>query len=305
MKRALIIGEGAMLRNVLYERMKREFKTSMAVVVDLLEAEDVAIYIKDIKPDYLFFTGGYWVGLMENAKRPADLVLDNTKIIMNVVSSSVVCKVPKILFVSSSCMYPPSAPQPIKEDSFMTAPLEPISEPSALARVWGYKTLGYLNKQEGLQYVTVVPTGMYGPEDDFNPSTGHVLPALIERFTIAKEQGVKEVTLWGSGRAFREWVHVDDVADACVFAMEHCNNELVNIANPEGELQIVDLAAKIAKIVGYEGEIKWDTSKPDGAFKKALDGSKLAKLGWKPKISLQEGLERTVKWYQENRMAIA
>lgn len=182
----------------------------------------------------------------------------------------------------------------------MSGQLEPISEPSALARVWGHKLFTYFNKQYGTQFVTVVPTGMYGPGDDFCPATGHVLPALIERFTLAKEQGLKEVTLWGSGRPFREWVHVDDVADACVFAMEHCKNDLFNIANPEGEVQIAALAAMIAHIVGYGGEVKWDTSKPDGAFKKALDGSKLAKLGWKPKITLQEGVERTVKWYQEN-----
>jgi GDP-L-fucose synthase len=304
MKRVLIIGESQMIKKALIERLNRsQINHIDGAEIDLMEQAEVALYIRDTKPDEVYFTGGYWFGLFENEKCPAELGFNNAQIIMNIIFAVGVCKVPKTLFVSSSCIYPPLAPQPIKEDSLMTGLLEPISEPSALARIWGHKLFTYFNKQYGTQFVTVVPTGMYGPGDDFCPATGHVLPALIERFTLAKEQGLKEITLWGSGRPFREWIHVDDVADACVFAMEHCNNELVNIANPEGELQIVDLAAKIAKIVGYDGGIKWDTSKPDGAFKKALDGSKLAKLGWKPKISLQEGLERTVKWYQENRVA--
>lgn len=299
MKKVLIIGEGEMAKEALRERLKDEYIIE-ATDVDLMEQGEVALFMRDCKPDQVFFTGGYWFGLMENEKRPAELGFNNAQIIMNVIFAVGMCKVPKTLFISSSCIYPPLATQPLKEDSLMTGLLEPISEPSALARIWGHKLFTYFNKQYGTQFVTVVPTGMYGPGDDFCPATGHVLPALIERFTLAKEQGLKEVTLWGSGRPLREWVHVDDVADACVFAIEHCNNELVNIANPEGEVQIAALAAMIAHIVGYDGEIKWDASKPDGAFKKALDGSKLANLGWKPKISLREGLERTVKWYQEN-----
>lgn len=299
MKKVLIIGESEMVKEALNKRLKEDCKVIMADV-DLIEQQDVAMYIRDTKPDQVYFTGGYWFGLMENEKRPAELGFNNAQIIMNVIFAVGMCKVPKTLFISSSCIYPPSETQLLKEDSLMSGQLEPISEPSALARVWGHKLFTYFNKQYGTQFVTVVPTGMYGPGDDFCPATGHVLPALIERFTLAKEQGLKEVTLWGSGRPFREWVHVDDVADACVFAMEHCKNDLFNIANPEGEVQIAALAAMIAHIVGYGGEVKWDTSKPDGAFKKALDGSKLAKLGWKPKITLQEGVERTVKWYQEN-----
>ena len=293
MKKALIIGESEMIRQALFTRLE---KTYYATTVDDMKTG----LLMPFGTNHVYFTGGFWFGLMENEKRPADLGFQNAQIIMDVVNLFVKSEAEKMLFVSSSCIYPPSAPQPIKEDALMTGQLEPISEPSALARIWGHKLLTYYNKQYGTQFVTVEPTGMYGDGDDFCPATGHVLPALIERFTIAKEQGLKDVVLWGSGQPLREWVHVDDVADACAFAMENCNNELVNIANPEGELSIADLAVKIAGISGYKGEIKWDTTKPDGAFRKALDGSKLANLGWRPKISLQEGLERTIKWYQEN-----
>lgn len=299
MKKALIVGESEMIRQALYERLKRDYSVVFGVL-----RNDIFRFM-DGEPDYVFFTGGFWFGLMENEKRPADLCLENSQIIMNVIATVAEMKVKKTLFISSSCIYPPSAPQPLREDSLMTASLEPISEPSALARIWGHKLFTYFNRQYGTQFVTVVPTGMYGPYDDFCPDTGHVLPALIERFTLAKEQGVEKVTLWGSGQPLREWIHVDDMADACVFAMEHCDNDLFNIANPEGELSIKDLAIKIASIVGYGGKIEWDTSKPDGAYRKALDGSKLANLGWKPKISLQGGLEKTVKWYRENLKAKA
>lgn len=300
MNKALIIGESKMIKEALSRRVIEKYDAFIEDEVDLTDKDAVLGCVNAVKPKFLFFTGGFWFGLMENAQRPADLGFGNATIIMNVIDASFRSGVGKLLFVSSSCIYPPSAPQPLKEDSLLSAPLEPISEPSALARIWGHKLLTYFNKQYGFQFATVVPSGIFGYGDDFCPATGHVLPAFIERFTLAKEQGIKEVVLWGSGEPLREWIYVDDVADACLFAMENCENDLVNITNFEGELSIKDLAYLVAEIIGYKGKIGWDRSKPDGAYRKALDGSKLAKLGWKPKVSLRDGIERTVGWYQKN-----
>lgn len=296
----LILGHSEMLRSALFKRLGNN---CVLVPTNNLEDRNTVRDLLEVhKPRNVYFTGGFWYGLMENERRPADLSYFNTQIILSVINASFLAGIEKLLFVSSSCIYPPEAPQPIKEDSLMSGPLEPISEPSALARVLGHKLLTYYNKQYGMKFVTVVPVGMYGPLDDFCPETGHVLPALIERFHLAKQSKKSEEILWGTGEPLREWIYVDDIADACIFAMDHCNNCLVNIAPPgtSGELTIKDLVQLVADIVGYEGKIRWDSSRPDGAYRKKLDGSKLMELGWTPQISLSEGIRKTYNWYISN-----
>lgn len=294
----LVIGHGEILRGA----FSKYFGSNciLTPTENLDDRSTVYHLLESNRPKRVFFTGGYWYGLLENRRRPADLGYFNTQIILNVIYSSFLLKVEKLLFVSSSCMYPPDATPPIREDSLMSGPLEPISEPSALSRLLGHKLLTYYNRQHGMKFVTVVPTGMYGPHDDFCPETGHVLPALIERFHRAKLENKHSEVLWGTGRPLREWVYVDDIVEACIFAMEHCDNDLVNIApaDTSGELTIESLAQLVANVVGYKGGIDWDMSSPDGAYRKKLDGSKLGVLGWKPKVSLDEGIRKTYEWYK-------
>jgi len=251
------------------------------------------------RPDYVFLAAAKVGGIYANATYPADFIYDNLAIEANVIKAAYDFGVKKLLFLGSSCIYPKFAPQPIKEEYLLSGYLEPTNEAYAIAKIAGLKMCQYFNQQYGTNYISVMPTNLYGPNDNFDLESSHVLPALIRKFHEAKVNNKPYVEVWGTGSPRREFLYVDDLADACVFLMEEYNgNDVINIGTGE-DITIRELAELIKRIVGYNGEIKFDTSKPDGTPRKLLDVSKLRKLGWRHKVSLEEGIYRTYKWYVE------
>lgn len=268
--------------------------------VDLLDQRQVDLFFQKEKPEYVFLAAALVGGIMANKTHKADFIYNNLLIQNNVIHSSWKYNIKKLLFLGSSCIYPKLAPQPIKETSFMTGPLEETNEAYAVAKIAGIKMCQSYNEQYKTNFISVMPTNLYGPNDNFDLENAHVLPALIRRFHEAKKTNKKEVILWGSGKAYRELLHVDDVASACVFLMNnYSSSEIINIGTGK-DLKIRELAQVVKKIVGYLGKIVWDTSKPDGTPKKQLDVSKLFKLGWQPKISLKEGIKKEYEWFIKN-----
>ena len=259
--------------------------------LDLRNQEAVNKFFEQEKPDYVFLAAAKVGGIGANTEQIADFLYENMMIEMNVISAAFRNGVKKLEFLGSSCIYPKFAPQPMKENCLLTSSLEPTNEGYALAKISGLKYCEYLNRQYGTKYISVMPTNLYGPNDNYQPEHSHVLPALIRRFHEAKLNGFKEVTCWGDGSPLREFMYVEDMADACVFLMNNYEgNETVNIGTGK-ELTIKDLAGLVAKVIGYEGKINWDTSKPNGTPRKLLDVSKLNNLGWKYKTELEDGIK--------------
>jgi GDP-L-fucose synthase len=265
--------------------------------LDLCDAAAVRAFYAKEKPAYVFVAAARVGGIWANATRPVEFLSENLRIELNLIDGAHEVGVAKLLFLGSSCIYPKMAPQPISEDSLLTGSLEPTNEPYALAKICGVRLCQAYAKQYGARFISAMPTNLYGPEDNFDPETSHVLPALIGKFHAAKARGDATVTLWGTGSPFREFLHVDDLAEACLFLMENYESpELINIGCGQ-DLRIRDLADKIRSIVGYAGNIAWDASKPDGTPRKLLDVSKMANLGWQARIGLEEGLETTYAWW--------
>jgi GDP-L-fucose synthase len=265
--------------------------------LDLCDAAAVRAFYAKEKPAYVFVAAARVGGIWANATRPVEFLSENLRIELNLIDGAHEVGVAKLLFLGSSCIYPKMAPQPISEDSLLTGSLEPTNEPYALAKICGVRLCQAYAKQYGARFISAMPTNLYGPEDNFDPETSHVLPALIGKFHAAKARGDATVTLWGTGSPFREFLHVDDLAEACLFLMENYESpELINIGCGQ-DLRIRDLADKIRSIVGYAGNIAWDASKPDGTPRKLLDVSKMASLGWQARIDLEEGLETTYAWW--------
>lgn len=268
--------------------------------LDLLDSTAVATFFATEKPEYVFVAAAKVGGIMANKNYPADFIYENLTIQNNIIHSAYKNNVTKLLFLGSSCIYPKLAPQPIKEEYLLTGALEPSNDAYAVAKIAGIKMCQSYNQQYGTDYISVMPTNLYGENDNFDLETSHVLPALIRRFHEAKENSVPSVTLWGSGTPMREFIHVDDMAAACVHLMEtYSGNDIVNIGTGE-DVAIKELAETIKAVVGYTGEITWDTTKPDGTPRKLLDVSKLHSLGFTHTISLSEGINRTYTWYKEN-----
>lgn len=266
--------------------------------IDLTSKESLDSRLKSIEPHFVFFTGAHWYGLIEHKRRPADIHLELIQVHANVISACKKHNIKKMLFVSGSCIYPPDKKKGMKEETLMTGQLEPFSEPTSLARISGMKLMQYFNQQYQTNYVSAVLTNMYGPHDDFNRDTGHVLPALINVFHEAKAKGKTVISLYGTGNPKREWIYADDAADACVYLMDTYNSpEPINVGVGD-DISIRNLANLVSGIVGYTGEVIWDDTKPDGAMRKMLDSSKLFKMGWQPKVALAEGIERTYEWYR-------
>ncbi|MDZ4246058.1 MAG: GDP-L-fucose synthase [Dehalococcoidia bacterium] len=290
----LIIGQSEMIKSALLNRLNSGGFSNVKVS-DSLEPDE--------KPDYIFFTE--WVGgIMANLKFTAEMMYNLTNLEMNVIEDARKAGVKKMLFLARSCVYPKDCPQPMKEEHILTGELDASTEPSAIATLWGIKMCQFYNRQYGTNFIVAVPTGVYGPKDDFDLQTSHVLPALIRRFHEAKVASSPSVILWGSGNPRREWLYVDDLADALVFLMENYDNlEVINIGVGD-DLRIKDMADVISKIVRYEGKIAYDISKPDGAMRKRLDNSKLKKLGWEPKILFTEGINRTYDWFCKEGMSL-
>lgn len=254
------------------------------------------------RPDYVFMAAAKVGGIVANAEAPADFMYDNMMMEMNVIHSAWQNDCKKLLFLGSSCIYPRMAPQPMKEEYLLTSELEKTNEAYALAKIAGLKYCEFLNRQYKTDYISAMPTNLYGPNDNYHPTHSHVLPALIRRFHEAKEQNIAEVICWGSGTPLREFLYVDDLAEACVFLMNHYSGmETVNVGTGK-ELTIKELTQLVAKIVGYKGRILWDTGKPDGTPRKLLDITKLKKLGWKYKVELEDGIRLTYEDFMHNPM---
>lgn len=259
-------------------------------VVDLTDQKAVADFMRKEQFDYVFLAAAKVGGIMANSLYPADFIMLNLQIQCNVIDSAFKNKVKKLMFLGSSCIYPRLCPQPIKESYLLTGELEKTNEAYALAKISGLKMCEFYNRQYGTDYISCMPTNLYGPNDNYHPQNSHVLPALIARFDAAKSEDAPFVQIWGTGRALREFLYVDDMADACVFLMNnYSGNETVNVGTGE-ELTIAELAETVKKVVGYKGEICFDTTKPDGTPRKLLDVSMLHSLGWKHKYTLEEGI---------------
>ena len=258
--------------------------------LDLCRQENVEAFFAQERPDYVFLCASKVGGIIANNDSPADFIYNNMMLEMNVIHSAWKYGCKKLLFLGSSCIYPRLAPQPMPESCLLTSELEKTNEAYALAKISGLKYCEYLNRQYGTDFISVMPTNLYGPNDNYHPTHSHVLPALIRRFHEAKEQGLEVVTCWGTGTPMREFLYVDDLAEACLFLMNnYSGNETVNLGSGQ-ELSIRELTEKVAAIIGYKGRIEWDTSKPDGTPRKLLDISKLTALGWTYKTELEAGI---------------
>ena len=270
--------------------------------LDLCRQEQVEAFFEAEKPEYVFLAAAKVGGIMANQSALADFMYDNMILEMNVIHAAWKSGCKKLEFLGSSCIYPRMAPQPMPESCLLTSELEKTNEAYALAKISGLKYCEFLNRQYGTDYISVMPTNLYGPNDNYHPEHSHVLPALIRRFHEAKEAGLKEVVCWGNGSPLREFLYVDDLANLCVFLMNnYSGNETVN-AGTGKEITIKQLAELVAKIVGFEGTIKWDTSKPNGTPRKLLDVSKATKLGWTYKTELEEGIKLAYQDFLNNDM---
>jgi GDP-L-fucose synthase len=267
--------------------------------LDLRDQAAVNHWFSVQRPDYVYLAAGTVGGILANSTRPAEFIYDNMMIHGTVVHAAHVCRTKKLLYLGSSCIYPRECPQPIKEEYLLTGPLEPTNEAYAMAKIAGIKLCQAYRAQYGCNFISAMPTNLYGINDNFDLASSHVLPALIRRFHEARLRAERDVTIWGSGRPRREFLHVDDLADACVFLMEHYDGmEQINVGTGE-DLSIRELAETVRDIVHPDAELVFDASKPDGTPRKLLDVSRLHRLGWRHRTSLREGVERTYAWFVE------
>ena len=296
-----VAGHNGMAGSALVKKLRSagysNFLFRSSAELDLRNQEDVSRFFADEKPDYVFLAAAKVGGIYSNNKYRAEFLYDNLAIQSNVIHSSYVNKVKKLMFLGSSCIYPKMASQPLKEEYLLTGPLEPTNEPYAIAKIAGLKMCEAYRDQYGCNFISVMPTNLYGPNDNYHPENSHVLPALLRKFHEAKINNQPTVTVWGTGNALREFLHTDDFADACVFLMNSYNEkQFVNIG-VGSDISIKDLALLIKKVTGYEGGIVFDTSKPDGTPRKLMDTSKLNSLGWQPQIDLEQGINSVYKDY--------
>jgi GDP-L-fucose synthase len=321
-----VAGHTGMVGSAIVRKLELEGYTNLVLrshqELDLLDQGAVRKFFEKEKPEYVFLAAAKVGGILANNTYRAQFIYENLQIQNNVIHSAYLYGVKKLLFLGSSCIYPKHAPQPIKEEYLLTGPLEPTNEPYAIAKIAGIKMCCYFNEQYGTNFISVMPTNLYGPNDNFNLETGHVLPALLRKIHEAKEDRVKRrkvklknkrsipsvVEVWGTGKPKREFLYIEDLADAVCYLMNQVDakdlNENgishINIGTGK-DLSIAELVDVIKKVVGYEGKIEYDTTKPDGTPRKLLDVTRLHELGWKHKISLEEGIEKTYKWYLKNK----
>lgn len=268
--------------------------------LDLTDQKAVSDFFAAEKPEYVFLAAAKVGGIYANNTYPADFIRVNLQIQCNVIDSAHKTGVKKLEFLGSSCIYPKLCPQPIKEEYLLTGSLEPTNEAYALAKISGLKMCQFYNRQYGTDYISVMPTNLYGPCDNFDLNNSHVLPALMRKFHEAKVRNDPEVEVWGTGKALREFLHVDDMADACVYLMEtYSGDDFVNVGTGK-DVSIGELASIIAKVIGYHGKIVYNSSKPDGTPRKLLDVSRLEELGWKYGLELEDGVKNTYEWYLAN-----
>ncbi|UXH43191.1 GDP-L-fucose synthase [Rossellomorea vietnamensis] len=270
--------------------------------LDLRDKGQVSQFFQEEKPEFVFLAAAKVGGIVANNEYPADFIRDNLLIQTNVIDASYRNNIEKLLFLGSTCIYPKMAPQPLKEDYLLTGELEPTNEPYAIAKIAGIKMCESYNRQYGTKYISAMPTNLYGENDNFDLQSSHVLPALLRKFHEAKETNAPYVEMWGTGTPKREFLYSDDLADACLFLMENYEgNEIVNIGVGE-DIAIKELGEKIKAVVGFEGDIHFDTTKPDGTPRKLVDVTKINSLGWKASITLEEGLQKAYQWFLKNKL---
>lgn len=290
---------GSTILNKLKQKGYSHFIYRSHKELDLTNPQQVKDFFREEAPEYVFLAAAHVGGIKANSEHPAEFFFINSMIQNNVIHSAYESNIRKLLFLGSSCIYPKMCPQPIKEEYLLSGYLEPTNEAYALAKISGLKMCQYYNTQYGTNFISCMPTNLYGPNDNFDLDTSHVLPALLRKFHEGKLEKKDRVEVWGTGRPLREFLYVDDMADACVFLMENYNGqEHVNIGSGQ-EVSIEDLAVLIKEIVGFDGKLEFDSSKPDGTPRKLLDVSKLEELGWRHTVSLREGIQKTYEWYCE------
>jgi GDP-L-fucose synthase len=300
----LVAGGSGLVGSAIVRELKRLNKDVIGISskdVDLLDRSKTFEFINNLKPTAIIDSAAKVGGIGGNNSYPVEFLSQNLQIQSNLMDAAHAAKVSKFVFLGSSCIYPRDCAQPIKEEYLLTGELEQTNSAYAVAKIAGIELIKSYRKEYGYKWISVMPANMYGPNDNFDLENGHVLPVLIRKFIEAKRSGSGKVTLWGSGSPLREFLHVDDLAKAVVLCMDkYDDSKQINIGSGQ-EVSIKDLADKISKAVGFRGEISWDSSKPDGTMRKVLDSSKMAKLGWKPLISLDQGIASTVEWYLQNK----
>ena len=299
-----VAGHRGLVGSAIVRKLQKEGYTNLILKgreeVDLTRQEEVERFFEKERPEYVFLAAAKVGGIHANRTYPAEFIYQNLMIECNVIHSAYKYGVKKLLFLGSSCIYPRECPQPMKEEYLLSGYLESTNEAYAVAKIAGLKLCQYYKRQYGANFISCMPTNLYGPNDNFDLNTSHVIPALIRKFHEAKIQGNPYVEVWGTGKPLREFLHVDDLADACLFLMQNYDDEIwINVGSGE-EVSIAELANMIKEIVGYRGEILFNPDMPDGTPRKLLDVSRLKSLGWSPKVSLIEGLKSTYEWYVNN-----
>lgn len=291
-----VAGHNGMVGSSIVRKLKQEGFTNLITrsskELNLINQADVLAFFEENKPDYVFLAAAKVGGIQANNTYKGDFLYDNLMIQTNVIQAAYANNVKKLLFLGSSCIYPKFASQPISENSLLTGELEPTNEPYAIAKIAGIKLCDAYRDQHGSNFISAMPTNLYGPNDNYDLSNSHVLPAMLRKFHEAKNNGGKEVVVWGTGKPMREFLYVDDLAEACLFLMENYDEPGAINVGTGSDITIADLAHLVKKIVGFEGEIVFDTSKPDGTPKKQLDVSKINSLGWKASVDLEEGIRK-------------
>lgn len=304
-RKVWVAGHRGMVGSALVRRLAREdcqIVTASRSEVDLRRPGEVEDFLQSTRPDVVVIAAARVGGILANDTYPVDFLLENLQIETNVFDASHRCGIDRLLFLGSSCIYPKMAAQPITEDSLLTGPLEATNEWYAIAKIAGVKLAQAYRKQYGRDYISAMPTNLYGPGDNFDLNSSHVLPALIRKAHIAKAKGAPELVIWGTGKPRREFLHVDDCADALVFLLKHYSGEQhVNVGSGD-DIEIAELAALVCRVVGYEGKIVYDLSKPDGTPRKLMSNARLAEMGWKPSIGLTEGIEAVYRWFLEAKV---
>ncbi|WP_047390403.1 GDP-L-fucose synthase [Exiguobacterium sp. ZWU0009] len=299
-----IAGHRGLVGSAIHRKLMKDGYTNLVVrtskELDLRDKEQVDRFFKEEKPEFVFVAAAKVGGIVANNEFPADFIRDNLMIQTNVIDASYRNQVEKLLFLGSTCIYPKLAPQPLKEEYLLTGPLEPTNDAYALAKIAGIKMCQSYNKQYGTNYISAMPTNLYGENDNFDLQSSHVMPALIRKFHEAKLSNQLSVEVWGTGTPKREFLYSDDLADACVYLMNHYNeDEIINIGVGE-DVSIKELAETVQRVVGFEGELKFDTTKPDGTPRKLVDTTKINQLGWKAKVELEDGIRKAYNWFLNN-----
>jgi len=299
-----VAGHGGLVGSALLRLLRSEGYTNILTAtrkqLDLRDQAAVNYWFKANRPTHVLLVAGTVGGILANSTHPAEFIYDNLMIHATVVHASRLYEVEKLLYLGSSCIYPRSCPQPMKEEALLTGTLEPTNEAYAIAKIAGIKLCQAYRRQYGCNFISAMPTNLYGPNDNFDLASSHVLPALIRRFDDAKRNGEREVIIWGSGKPRREFLHVDDVATACLFLLQQYESDLhINVGAGE-DVSILELSKIVRSIVYPEATLGFDTSKPDGAPRKLLDSSRLVDMGWRPTITLEDGIASTYEWYKKH-----